>query len=367
MHRFAAHVALLVACGCRAAQPPTPPEPSDAASEPADVSQHRELAMRYAMALALFDRGDYESAAALFTQVLLELPQDPSGDVLRHALIQHVAWSLLGSFDVGGDAAALERGEALLERYLERHESLFPHADGERVVIYELLAEYQLRRDGQPPPDANERLVELVEHTQANFRSTIKARSRAIDDSDVRVIEVDKVPRGRLDDPKVAWFFTGGLLGPSLYDKPGKPLNPTRVLVRGVVSKARPPSERARTYELLRAARPAAERCYEDALGRGADIVERVRLDLTWDATGLADIDVVGASDLDQPATTCVRTALRTAERSLAHTPRRARAQLDLTFFVDFERGGPGKLELDTDRFGPIEDFKPKGVPWVEL
>lgn len=366
--RAASIVALLLTAGCHASQPGQALEPSP--PESADAFEHRELAMRYAMGLSLFDRGEYEAAAAVFTQVLLELPRDQSGDVLRHALIQHIAWSLLGSHDLSGDVTALDRGEAMLERYLERHESLFPKADGERVVIYELLGEYQLRRDGQPPPDANGRLLELVEHTQASFLAT-PSRKRAphvIDNGPVRIIEVDKIPWGRRDDPEVAAYFSNqrpDMLGPSLYDKPGDPLNPTRVLVRGLVRDVNQQRDRGRAYELLRAARPAAEQCYESALGRGAELVERVSLDITWDTAGL-DVEFVGQHFLDPAAVSCVRAALRTADRSLESEPTHAHAQLRLTFFVQFERAGPGKVQLDTNRFG-FGGLRNKGVPWLEL
>jgi len=370
-------IAALAMVGCHAgslgSSGPAPAPPAEATTEveSAELRQTRELVGRYGLALTAFDRGDYALAADMFAQIMLALPPEPDHDQLRHLLVQHLGWALLGCHDLDGDIAALDRGEQTLERYLVKHEALLPDAHGEREVIYALLAEYQLRRDGEPPPDANARLVALVDQTQAGFLRQLPAPHPATEDALIREIEVETFPWARLDDPRVQAFFRDPRrLGPTLFDKPGEPLHPTRVLVRGWVHRSEAsaggrPGKRA--YGLLRRARPAAARCYERALSRGAEIVERVRLDLSWDASGLTEVELDGTHELDPAAQRCVREALREADRSSSTPASPASVELRLTFFVQFEQAGPGKGALDTDDDFDLLPQRDGGVPWLTL
>ncbi|WP_146158148.1 hypothetical protein [Enhygromyxa salina] len=370
MTRLAFTIAALTATGCQVSGSQAPERlaaPTHArAPASSDVRLTRELVGRYGLALTAFDRGEYQLAADMFTQLLLALPPDPREDHLRHLLVQHIGWSLLGHYDVDADVAALDRGEQTLERYLVRHEALLPTAHAEREVIYALLGEYQLRRDGKPPPDANARLVALVEATQTGFERQSARSGQAADDALVRVIEVEAIPWAHLDDPRVQAFLRDPrALGPTLFDKPGQPLNPTRVLVRGRVHPTDAGTGK-RAHALLKLARPAAERCYEGALSRGAGIVERVRLDLTWAPSGLPEVNFGGDHQLDAAAQTCVREAVREADGAAEGRPAPGHVELRLTFFVQFETAGPDKYALDTDSFG-LTSPNTNGVPWLEL
>ncbi|MCA9700937.1 MAG: hypothetical protein KC431_25655, partial [Myxococcales bacterium] len=140
----------------------------------------RELEVRYRLALTTFDRGDHDDAAAQFAALLLRVPQTPEGDSLRHLLIQQIAWSLLASYDHGGDPGRLDAGEAMLERYLEKHEALRPMDMGDRAVIYALLGEFSLRREGaieQPISPTGDAMAGLVRAT-AHSLDMPQARSR---------------------------------------------------------------------------------------------------------------------------------------------------------------------------------------------
>ena len=322
----------------------------------------RELYTRYQAALAEFNRGHYEIAALQFAELVLRAPGDESGDELRHLLVQHVAWSLLGSYDLSGDPEVLDRGEGLLERYLSKHEQLFPSGDGEREVIYELLGEYTMRREGEPPTDASDQLVELVGDTASSLAGRpVRARGSGVDRK-VRNIEVDTRGFARLDDPRVQRQLRSGPLGPSLMDMQGMMLHPTRVLVRGFVrhgkrSEGAPAGSRA--YALVRAARLDLERCYAAALGRGADIVERLELELGWDARNLSEVRVDDRLGLDDQATYCISTALQLADGESTARAGRAEARLQLTFFVQSARYlVPRGLNLDA---GPV----PRQVPTI--
>ena len=330
---------LALACSAQST-PPMPPTPAAAVAEPpASVGlDGRELDRRYRAALTEFDAGHYEVAARQFAELLLRLPVDASGDRLRHQLIQHIGWSLLGSYDVRGDATALDRGEAMLERYLTKHEQLLPAATAERETIYELLGEYQLRRDGEDPPDAHAELVELVGETLADFQGRRERAPKHSTDHKVRTIEVDTRGFARRDHPRVQAYFNDPRdLGPSLLDVHAVQLHPTRVLVRASVKRSRRAPGRAvnsRTRALVRSARLELERCYAEALSRGADTVERLELGLDWSARALSTVQVEDQAGLDDRATDCVRAALRRADAASTAEAAVAEALLELTFFV---------------------------------
>jgi hypothetical protein len=239
----------------------------------ATADKNAELEARYRLAIEAFDKGAYDDAAAQFAQMLVHVPQDVGGDALRHLLIQHVGWSLLGSYDMSGDSSKLDSGEAILDRYLVKHEQLRPTATDERVEIYELLGEYSLRRDDKPPTNANAHLQALVRETHANLQRPAPSKHAPNEDRRVREIEVDTIRWGSLDDPQVqAYLRDLRYTGISMFEL-DKPYNHTRVLVRGWVGQPQQAGEPAsqRSYDILRLARPTLERCYEEALGRGAD------------------------------------------------------------------------------------------------
>lgn len=340
--------ALLTTTACQARMASsTQPGPTEADPVPTALDEgeslNADLEARYRLAIESFDGGAYDDAAAQFAQMIIRVPQDSSGDHLRHLLIQHVAWSLLGSYDMSRDSGKLDSGEAILERYLVKHEELRPAATGERVEIYALLGEYTLRRDDRPPTNANAYLQELVRETHANLQRPVPRSRDANEDRMVRDIEVDtqekKVRWASLDDPWIqAYLRDPRYAGASLFG-PGEPYNRTRVLVRGWVGKSSradaPPNRRA--YDMLRAARPALERCYEEALGRGADMHEQVELELHWDLGSLAEIEVTKQTIADSQTSSCVIAALReTAEPAVSEADAvdDAHAELHLTFFV---------------------------------
>jgi hypothetical protein len=363
--RLALTWAVVATLGCQAKTVETPasstPELARAA-EPSEALRTRELALRYRLGIDTFDRGAYEDAAALFAQLLLEVPQDPSGDDLRHLLVQHIGWSLLGAYDMRGDPGWLDEGEQMLERYLAKHEALLPDANAQREDIYELLGEYQDRRAGQPPASANARLVALVETTKSGFEQQLAlGRQRAYDDGPVRVIEVETIPWAKLGDRRTRKFFAadGSSLGAWLRPEPD-PLHPTRVLVRGrVLTPGLGDATHKHARELVKAARPELERCYERALVRGADLLERVNLELVWHAGSLAELELGGVHGLDGEDSTCVREAMLAADQQVESRSGESRARLGLTFFVQFEAPGPGGGGDSIDAYPLDSDFDP--------
>lgn len=330
-------VALFAAAACHASPSTAKPPPT---VDDAGPSTNAELETRYRLAIAAFDRGAYDDAAQQFSQMLLRVPRDPSGDALRHLLIQHVAWSLLGSYDMTRDPSKLDSGEAMLERYLVKHEQLLPEAKGEREEIYELLGEYALRRDDQPPSDANAHLQELVRDTHANLQRPEWDKRGHTEDRMVREVEVHTRKWATLADPRVQSHFrdlryTGG----SMFDVV-RPYNPARVLVRGFVGhplRLRDPANR-HAYAALRDARPELAICYEDALGRGAEMLERVELELRFGASA-AEIVTTERSSGDDEFSRCVIDALRDGAKPGAEGQRHA--ELRLTFFVQPARYPP--------------------------
>lgn len=372
-------LALIVVAACHAGAASSSPTSSSLPprSEQAELSASadtlRDLEARYHLAVVSFDQGRYDDAAAQFAAVLLRVPQDPSGDHLRHLLVQHIGWSLLGAYDMSGDLSKLDSGEAILERYLVKHEQLLPKFTAEREDIYELIGEYSLRRDGGTPPNANAQLRALVRETERSIERPTSSKRKSNEDRKVRIIEVDTIRWATLDDPKIQRFLRDPrYAGSSLFENLGDPYNPVRVLVRGWVTKAKQSGgKRAarRAYTMLRAARPTLARCYEEALGRGADILERVDLDLRWDASGLDGVSITAPPSFDTQASRCVVEGLRDAipvDASATQDDRgNARAKLHLSFFVQPERWPPrdsgeinqGARPEDTSRNPPHPTF----------
>ena len=320
----------------------------------AEFARIAELEARYRLALAAFDRGAYELAADQFSVVLLDVPQTPAGDRLRHLLIQHIGWSLLGRYDVTRDVASLDRGEGILERYLDKHELLLPDNHGERTDIYELLGEYGLRREDQQPTNVNAQLRALVYETHANIEGSLPQTGRINIDRMVREIEVDTRKWAKLNDPGTQRYFRGdGSTGESLFAKSGDLFNPARVLVRGWARKGETSANshaRRRVYELLRSAHSTLEACYDLALGRGASLVERVHLELRWDDDGLSRVEALArSSDVDPDFQACITHALTTRDESEGEGE--AVAELHLTFFVQPPRA-PSRGDVDYGYLG---------------
>jgi hypothetical protein len=326
----------------------------------ATADKNAELEARYRLAIEAFDKGAYDDAAAQFAQMLVHVPQDVGGDALRHLLIQHVGWSLLGSYDMSGDSSKLDSGEAILDRYLVKHEQLRPTATDERVEIYELLGEYSLRRDDKPPTNANAHLQALVRETHANLQRPAPSKHGPNEDRMVREIEVDTIRWGSLDDPRVqAYLRDLRYTGISMFEL-DKPYHHTRVLVRGWVGQPQQAGDPAsqRSYDILRLARPTLERCYEEALGRGADTHEQVELELRWDMGSLAEIEITDQTTHDNQISTCVIAALRevaAADTTEADVIDDTRAALHLTFFVQPPRW-PDRIPADVNQQALPED-----------
>ena len=324
-----------------------------------------ELETQFSLALSAFDRGAYDRAADLFVQTLLKVPRDPSGDALRHHLVQHIAWSLLGSYDMSGDASRLDEGEALLERYLVRHEQLLPQAHGPREAIYGLLGEFASRRAGQNPRYVREELLALSEATMHSIREPASSRRGRNEDRMVREIEVDTIEWATLDDPEVQLYFRDiRYTGVSVFERPGDPFNHTRVLVRGWVSKREFVAAGRLAFASLREARPALETCYELALARGdVNLFERVEIGLAWTQGRLDQVEFVDALHFDEASRDCLSAALYGAQpeaagEALAGAGGAAQARLQLSFLVQPERW-PGRGDVDWDYFDSAAPIGP--------
>lgn len=300
------------------------------------------LEARYILGLTQFDRGDYRLAAQTFAGTLLEAPKDPSGDNLRHLLIQHIGWSLLGVYDVSADPMALEQGEAVLERYLVKHEDLRPEATRQRDEIYELLGEYSLRRNNQAPPNAHARLRALVVTTQQQLARGVELENATSEDAMVRTIVVDTTPWAELDDPKVQRYFRDPRdTGAAVFEGPARVLHLTRVLVRGTIPAAEvDKAQRRQVHALLASARPTLERCYETAIAHGADTLEHMEVSIRWGDAGLASATVGGSHSFDDESSRCVVAAFERGGASEASIES-FEARLDLTFFVQPPRYAP--------------------------
>ncbi len=343
----------------------------------------------YALAEQRYAEHDYGGAVALWRQVFLQLPSDPSGDALRHKLVARMAHALTQRYTETRDPAPLRAAQGLLTRYLEKHEALFGDGPegvrarwelvGMLVEIESVLeageeqAQEQEQEQAQEPEPEHDRLAvtrsadapppkveapSLREHDSSDRPSSTPRRrarvgraaprQRAVAGEDgVRVVEVGgqeptRHKLGFIDNRGArAFMLNPGLNGASVFDTDQRYLHGPRVLVRlgmpGVESAEMSSDDRQRARAHARATvvalRPAIASCFTEAMGRAQSSWTRVTVDFTMLPDGR--IERVSISDgvmLDVVGDLCLLESFERA-RSEYLGDARVAARVPLTVF----------------------------------
>ncbi|MEZ4448751.1 MAG: hypothetical protein R3B09_04660 [Nannocystaceae bacterium] len=358
-------------------------------------ARSREL---YAEGEARFSAGAPREAVALWRAALLELPEGPDFDRLRHKVILRMSHALLVAYE-RGDVDALLLAHQILERYVAWHKgrrSGAPGAEAEQKEARSLLVvaedtirhlESQAEASGEvavassvPDAPASSRwievdapgervaladagsVVEVVDPRAASAPIEVEAAGddAATEASDDEVasrptLVLDGTPHRREivvkpygSDfhklPGVQRFFKPGLVGASLFS--GSPrwfFDGPRVLVRaGLTSvrgelayeERRPAKTRARAA--VASVRGRLARCYLEAVGRGLDEDIRLIVDLEVAADGALTVTSVqhNAQVFDHRSQRCVRDALQAAAPSAPPPRVDVKVVLPIAIFV---------------------------------
>lgn len=355
--------ALALASGCDR-KSTNNPEPAAQSQAPVSTmsEQDRTLATSrlYMLGEQYFDRGDYVNAVAMWRQVFLLIPSGPEGDHLRHQLVARMGYGLLHAHAQSGNAETLNWGVQMLERYVAKHEALFPEDVEARGEIYELIGEMGLALErGAEGGIASGELVEpeeiereFVELGRTQAPAPADHAGEQVDEEGLRrEVLVKKTSRlATMDDPRVrSYLRSGSPLGNSLLAGGDSPYNPTRPLVRAGTSRVRSYAAardqrlaRRQIRELVRQVRPRLEQCYAEALTRAPVLVSKIDLAVTFDEAGnVADSSVADGRVVDAAGNACVVWAVMEARPAL---PEEALAsavtvELPVTFFLQFSSG----------------------------
>ncbi len=289
-------LAVLAGCAGRPATGPTTGAEVGSASAPADNAREATAARIYALAERRYAEGDYPAAVVLMQRALLQLPETTAHDQRRHALLMRIGHTQMRAWLSTGDEEFLLDAQAMLERYAAIHTELFGEGEAaraERTDVWALLGEVE-RRIEEPERMADEDLaaerVAVAAGGRAGGGGEPAPADEPIDDHAGEAltpeIERDVVVKRRrlasLDDPRVVArlrsnfslgekglvLTRGGggdaLHGPRGLVRAGSP--PTHADADAVAADQR--LARSLGYDVLRAARPALRRCYEDAVAR---------------------------------------------------------------------------------------------------
>jgi hypothetical protein len=101
-----------------------------------------------------FANGRFDEAIQLWRHALLQLPETPAADELRHKLILRIGYGQIVAHAASGDRTHLVNAQQMLLRYAAKHEQLLGDragAERERGDVFELL--YQVERRLEPETD----------------------------------------------------------------------------------------------------------------------------------------------------------------------------------------------------------------------
>ena len=376
------------------------------ASTAASVDTGREAtaARIYALAERRYAEGDYPAAVVLMQRALVQLPETAAHDQRRHELLMRIGHTQMRAWLVTGDEAFLLDAQAMLERYAEIHAELFGDgeaAQAERTDVWALLGEVQRRLDEPERMVAEDLAAERTARAQAGVGSGAgSAADEPVDDHAgemltpqiEREVVVKKRRLASLDDPRVVARlrsdFSLDEKGLVLTKAPGgDALHGPRGLVRA----GKPPTHaddeaaqadqrlaRALGYQVLRAARPALRRCYEDAVGRDPQLFADSTVELSVLPDGrLGRARIVAGQLVDAEGDVCMVQQLERARLVEDSPPGEVRVRLALRFFYqdahypDGPRGsgpppakpsestplGPSRKPVDLDSMPDIDQF----------
>ncbi|MEM7160064.1 MAG: hypothetical protein AAF799_44920 [Myxococcota bacterium] len=288
---------------------------------------------------ARYAAGAYDEAVQLWRHAVLELPQTAAYDELRHKLVCRMAYGQLMSWNASRDPGYLTDAKVMLDRYLERHESL--HGDSESATkqrgdIYELLYQVESRLPAQSEAvgagaEAEGEEVAFAEAATSSESFDETAPRAAPEDAEswsddedsdeVRTIVVRRQPsvddpeiRRRLNHPLYNPFNLNGLGAPEMVVYHGPRAMVRRGLARanGDVS-ARREGRRAASFA-MDAARPEIAECFAAAHARQPGAVSRTMLSFSVEPDGsISEAMIADGQVVDTLGDLCVIEALENA------------------------------------------------------
>ena len=307
----------------------------------------------YALGEARYSEGYLGEAVELWKHSLVALPPNEHNDELRHKLVLRIAHGQLMKWAISKETVPLRDAQAMLSRYLEKHQALFgdtERANAERGEVYEILYEVETRLPGGErfeAAQAGDVEVEDAEDVEEPETATADAYVPSTK-GEVRKINV-KTPRPSVDDPemraKLRSEFANAENGYLLAAPELATLHDTRVLVRGgpprvvegSVRGARKKARRA-ARSLVEAARADLEQCFTAAISRFPAPHASGIVQLTIDDKGeVSRAHFVDGGVIDVLGDVCVRAELQatTVPDTRAHAP--MTITVPLTFLVEEE------------------------------
>ena len=335
---------LLGAVGCAGKADSEPMQPDRPELSPGQI---------YALGEARYSEGYLGEAVELWKHSLVALPPNEHNDELRHKLVLRIAHGQLMKWSVSNETAPLRDAQAMLYRYLEKHEALFGDSDRanrERSDVYEILYEVETRLPGGEEFEAAQADgSEEVEEVEAEETETATADAYVPSTKgEVRKIKV-KTQRPSVDDPEMRAKLRSEFANPENGYVLAAPelvtLHDTRVLVRGgpprvVDGDARGARKKARraARSLVDAARADLEKCFTAAISRFPEPHASGVVQLSIDDEGaVSDARFVDGGLIDFLGDVCVMTELEstTVPDTRAHTA--MTITVPLTFLVEEE------------------------------
>jgi hypothetical protein len=318
-----------------------------------EPASHMTAARIYTLAEQQVAAGKHAEAVQLIRHALLQLPERPGADALRHKLVLRLAYVQLLAYEQTRDAAFVEDAQRMLERYLVKHEALFGDdgaARTERGDVYEILyvvetqREAALQPEAEPAPrsthdehdDESEAPVDIhageVVEDQMHRRVVVKKRSKLAQPDDPRV-------RERLEST-----FSDAEVGLVLTTPGIELVHGPRPLVRarrapsavGADSPEHDALARRLGRELLVEARPELRRCYEAAFARRTIAVTEgtVEASILPDGT-VAKARIVEGGLVDALGDVCLIERIEAARVAADTTRSTTRVRLPLLFFYE--------------------------------
>lgn len=362
----------------------------------------------YKQGEARFFAGEAREAVTLWRAALLQLPEGPEADRLRHKVILRMGHALLVAYE-RGDVEALLLARQVLGRYVvwhDLHRRGLPGAADERADAASLLSAAEatiahlellagIRREPAPEEPApladavaSETTSGALHHADAGsppehvdpraadapleVEVAVAADDEELSDAEAGrpTLVLDGTPHHReivvkpygsdfFALPGVKRFFMPGMVGAPLFTPPRPFLDKPRVLVRagltsvqGEVARDDRRPAKARARAAVVAARGRLARCYMEAVGRGLDADIRLVVDLEVAADGalaVTSLHLTTDEVFDHRSQKCVRDALQAATPSAPPPPKDVKVQLPIALFVQLPGSGP----MDEDNVRP--------------
>ena len=304
----------------------------------------------YTIGEARYAEGKYEEAVMLWRHALLELPQTPGYDDLRHKLVLRMAYGKLMAWSQSGNEAHLDGAKQMLARYVAKHEEL--HGEGakaerQRGEVYELLYEVESRMpeavaEQEAEPEIAEAELDDAEPDEPVEAADPEPRSKTWGpNGQVRRIVV-RGERPSVDDPATrarlrsdfANAFDGYVLAaPEVVEYHGP-----RTLVRAGLVKEIETGDgtkrrdgRALGRAVVTEARPAVRECFAAAYARNPGSIAALTVELSVDEGTVTSAKVVDGAFVDPLGELCMVEAF---ERTTITEPGAATVEVPLTVWM---------------------------------